>query len=232
MINVICLKHGELYGPEYVNKLYNMIQRNLTLPHRFICFTENSTGISSEIEIRQLPLDINLSGWWWKLYLFKKDHFAKDDTILFFDLDMVIVNNINTLITYLPDHFVGLEDVGRVFRKFPKKLGSAVMRWTAGTYSDIWETFILDPTVVKQLKGDQDWIWYLHKNSIEFYPEKWIQSYKWEIRMQSELIRVGRNQIFKTVRSPYVDPETSVIAFHGTPNPEDVFDPVIVNNWK
>ena len=43
MKNVVCIKWGEKYSAEYVNRLYGMVQRQLSLPHRFVCLTEDST---------------------------------------------------------------------------------------------------------------------------------------------------------------------------------------------
>lgn len=231
MLNVICLKHGNKYGADYVNKLYNMVQRHLTLEHRFVCFTENPTGLDSGIEIMTLPESRRIQGWWWKPYIFKHGHFPSGDVNLFFDLDMVIVDNIDKLATYMPDKFVGLEDVGRVFRKYPQKLGSAVLKWPSNHFHDIWDKMEMDPTSVIRFRGDQDWIWSLHRDNINFFPELWIQSYKWEIRSKSELIYNGSKYVFKDIRNPNINPETAVIAFHGTPNPEDVQDPIIVDNW-
>lgn len=231
MLNVICLKHGTKYGPDYVNKLYNMVVRHLTLPYNFYCFTENPQNIDSRIKIKPLPKG-HLSGWWWKPYIFKQGHFDNNDINLFFDLDMVIVGNIDKLITFMPNEFVGLEDVGRVFRRIPSKLGSAVLRWPSNQYSDIWDNLEINPDKTRQFPGDQDWIWHLHKDRIKFFPESWIQSYKWEIRSRDELTRMNGKNVFKTIRNPNINPECSVIAFHGTPNPEDVKDPVIVDNWQ
>jgi hypothetical protein len=232
MLNVICLKHGTKYGADYVNKLRNMVARHLTIDHRFVCLTDDTSQISRGIDIIDLPNDPQVSGWWWKPYIFKKGLFPKGDTNLFFDLDMVIVNSIDKLATYMPDRFVGLQDVGRVYRKFPEKLGSAVMKWPSGEYSNIWEDMVADFTRVKRMHGDQDWIWSLYKDEIVFFPEQWIMSYKWEIRKQSELIREMGRQIFAEIRNPEIPPDTSVLAFHGTPNPEDVQDPIIVDNWQ
>jgi len=231
MLNVICLKHGTKYGPEYVNKLYNMIQRHLTVPHRFYCFTENPAHLNSEIKIIPLPKG-QFSGWWWKPYIFKHGHFPDGDINLFFDLDMVIVGNIDKLVSYLPGEFIGLEDVGRVFRRVPPKLGSAVLRWPSNHYTDIWTNLENNQQTTRQFPGDQDWIWHLHKNHIKFFPDTWIQSYKWEIRTRDELIRVNGKNVFKTIRNPNINLDCAVIAFHGTPNPEDVQDPIIVDNWQ
>jgi hypothetical protein len=40
-VNVICIKWGTKYGPDYVNRLRNMVQRHLHRPHRFVCLTEH-----------------------------------------------------------------------------------------------------------------------------------------------------------------------------------------------
>ena len=208
-----------------------MVQRHLTMPHRFVCFTDDPKNIADGIEIRMLPAS-NIKGWWWKPYVFKDDHFPKGDTNLFIDLDMVIVGNINNLINYLPGRFVGLRDVGRVFRPEYRKLGSAVMKWPSGEFSDIWSEFDKDSSIIRKFHGDQDWIWHRRKNDINFYPDEWIQSYKWEIRSKSELTGVGRGAKFSSVRNPEIPPNCSVLAFHGFPHLHDVQDPVILDNWQ
>jgi hypothetical protein len=50
-VNIVCMKWGTKYGPEYVNILYNMVKRNITRPFRFICVTESATNIKDEVEI-------------------------------------------------------------------------------------------------------------------------------------------------------------------------------------
>jgi len=193
MLNVICLKHGTKYGPEYVNKLYNMIQRHLTIPNNFICFTDDPTNIDQNIKIVNLP-KLPIEGWWWKPYIFKTGHFPDGDDILYIDLDMVIVDNINKLIEFEPNKFVGLQDVGRVFRPGYKKLGSAVMRWKANEHSAIWNNLEKNLTQTKKFHGDQDWIWEQAKHHLVFFPEQWIRSYKWEIRTRDELSGFGKDQ--------------------------------------
>lgn len=230
-INVICVKHGTKYRSEYVNKLHNMVMRHLTMPHNFVCFTDDPTDISSTVDIRILPT-YPITGWWWKTYIFEQTHFTHGDINLFFDLDMVIVNNIDHFITYLPSHFVGLRDVKRVFISDIQKLGSAVLRWTAGNHSDIWDKFIQDLSVTTKFRGDQDWIWHLHHSNLNFFPDDWIRSYKWEIRSRSELTGIGPGAYFKDIKNPTIPANTAVLAFHGSPAVERVLDPIIVDNWK
>lgn len=232
MLNVICLKHGTKYGPEYVNNLYNMVERHLTLPYNFVCFTENKSNLNPAIKIKSLPENPSLSGWWWKPYVFKSDHFPPGDINLFIDLDMVIIKNINNLISYLPDQFVGLRDVSRALYPQNEKLGSAIMRWPSGKFDNIWSLINNSSDISKRFRGDQDWIWHLHSKSIKFFPDKWIISYKWEARTREENIRINGRYNFNSIRNVDLDPETAILAFHGTPDPHEVMDPVIVDNWR
>lgn len=230
MINIICLKHGTKYGFDYVNKLYNMVSRHLSLPFHFVCFTDDANHIDARIETRPLPSN-KYAGWWWKPYVFEKNHFKEGDTNLFLDLDTVIIDNIDHYFSYEVGSFMGLRDVSRAINPSSFKLGSAVLRWEAGLYSDIWDTLVKNPNLMKIMHGDQDLIWNLHKDTIKFYPDDWIRSYKWEIRDKSELIGVGPGTRFRDNRNPMVNPNTSIIAFHGYPKPCQVHDKIILDNW-
>ena len=55
MVNVVCMKWASVYGPEYVNKLYRGVARNLTMPFRFVCFTEDPNGVDESVECKPLP---------------------------------------------------------------------------------------------------------------------------------------------------------------------------------
>ena len=66
---VVCLKHGNKYSSEYVNKLYRMVKRNLTVEFEFVCFTESRKHIDPEIRVEPLP-PTDTPGWWFKPYFF------------------------------------------------------------------------------------------------------------------------------------------------------------------
>jgi hypothetical protein len=52
---VLCMKWGTKYGPEYVNRLYAMVRRNITGPFRLVCLTDDRHGIRPEVECFDLP---------------------------------------------------------------------------------------------------------------------------------------------------------------------------------
>lgn len=231
MINIVCLKYGKLYDASYVNKLYNMVSRNLKLPHKIVCFTDDACGINLNIECRPLPNDSRFTGWWWKPYIFAKGHFEPTDTNLFIDLDMVIVNDLEPLFTFSPGGIVGMRDVIATLQPNIRKLGSAVMRWQ-GDYSFLWDDLKANTGVMKSLRGDQDWIWHKLKDQMKLYPLNWIPSYKWGIRSKSEVIKRDGKFVFSCERDVVVPNDALILAFHGTPNPEDVTDPVILKHWR
>ena len=101
---VVCLKYGNKYSAEYVNKLYNSVKRNLTVPFEFVCITEDSKGINPNIVIKDLPITSGITGWWYKPFIFDPN-INLEGTILFLDLDMIIFRNIDCLFTFKPKRF-------------------------------------------------------------------------------------------------------------------------------
>ena len=61
MVNVICMKWGSMYGPEYVNHLRAGVARHLRRPHRFVCFTDDGSGLDPAVEVMPLP-ELGLPG--------------------------------------------------------------------------------------------------------------------------------------------------------------------------
>ena len=55
-VNVICIKWGNVYDAEYVNKLQNMIVRNTSYSISFYCFTDDSKGLNEDIIVKPLPI--------------------------------------------------------------------------------------------------------------------------------------------------------------------------------
>ena len=231
MVTVLCVRFGNKYGRNYVERLRNMVSRHLTIPYEFVCLTDDQHPIEGVRSIVQ-PSANYAKGWWHKVHMFDPN-LALQGRILYLDLDVVIHNNINKLVDIKGDRFYGIRDFNRKFYPSWHSLNSSALSWTHGTNADIWTKFQADKSTAQRLQGDQDWIWKLAKDRIKFWPDSWIQSYKWEIRGRDELVdRTGRKG-FKTVSNNVKpNPECSVAVFHGAPNPEDVQDLFVVDNWR
>lgn len=72
-----------------------MVSRNIKQEFTFYCLTEDPTGLSSNINIIELPEDNDLEVWWNKMYLFKINSSNKK---IYFDLDVVIHDSIEPIL--------------------------------------------------------------------------------------------------------------------------------------
>jgi hypothetical protein len=229
---VVCLKHGNKYDAEYVNVLYNMVQRNLTIEHEFVCFTEDPIGINPNIRIEPLPIIPDATGWWYKP-LFFNPKLQLQGTILYLDLDVIVFNNIDNLFTYKPGTFCIIKDFNRSLRHDWKKYNSSVFRLDIGDHPQVYENFLQDTLRhMRRLHGDQDWMFEQIRRDFSYWPNEWIQSYKWEMRRRPAMVRDGNgNRNFATAGSPTVLPETNIAVFHGQPNPKDCIDQWCKDHW-
>lgn len=231
---ILCLKHGQKYNAEYVNRLYKMVKRNCTLPFTFVCLTEDPAHLHKDIKVLALPN--YLSGWWCKPYMYSADLPIKG-TILYMDLDVVISGNIDKLLTYQPHHWCTIRDFTRVMRSNWSKYNSSIVRFKTGQLGFLWEKFKRERNIImKKYHGDQDYLYEETRIQQAFlYPDSWIQSWKWEVRKSREFAPGGRrgSRTFKhEEHDAKPRPECCVCVFHGDPNPEHCTDAWVVENWK
>ena len=227
---IICLKWGKKYSAEYVNKLYAMTQRHCKVPHQFICFTESRKDIDKEIKTINLPT-INLDGWWFKPWFFSKD-LPIQGTMLYFDLDVIVFRNIDKLFEYKPKQFCIIRDFNRSIRPGFDRINSSVFRLETGMFDPIWKQFENDPKLhMQKNRGDQDWM-YKNIRNFSYWPDEWIQSYKWEMRGKPEMTRINGVRNFAIPGAPKILPQTSVAVFHGEPHPHQCEDNWVIENWR
>ena len=145
MATVLCMKWGRRYGPDYVNTLYNMVRRNLTRAHRFLCLTDEPQGIRPEVECRPLPELRLIPEWerspWRKLSCFAPELEDLAGPVLFLDLDLVIIANIDGLFDH-PGEFCIIENWTQPGRGIGN---SSVFRYRAGAHGDVFARFRADP---------------------------------------------------------------------------------------
>ena len=95
-IDCACVIHGSGYDWPYVERLYNMLCRNLSAEVRLHVYTEHDRSVPPHM-VKHILDDWGISGpkrsWWYKMQLFNPAHFAGN--LLYFDLDVVIANQLN-----------------------------------------------------------------------------------------------------------------------------------------
>jgi len=208
--SVVCLKYGNKYSADYVNRLFNMVKRHSTKSVNFVCITEDATNLNPAIQIVPLP-EVDLQGWWYKPYVFS-DKFPVTGTLLFLDLDIVIVRNMDHFWTHSPGKFCIIRDFNRSIYPDWKRFNSSVFRLEAHTNPTVWKNLVNNLTVTKRMHGDQDWMFDQIKTK--------------------ELSGAGNNKMFTKIVEPEIKTNTSILVFHGSPKPEQVKDPIVVDNWR
>jgi hypothetical protein len=165
VLNVVCLKAGSKYGPEYVNNLQWGVARNLSQPFRFVCLTDDPAGVKWET----LDLDEPLSGWWHKVTLFKERPYGLTGRILFLDLDVVVTGSLDEMVDF-PSDFAIIRDYAK-----PNTYNSSAFLLKVGARPQVWSGFNGD--AVRRYPGDQDWIT-AKAPGADLWPDGWTPSYK------------------------------------------------------
>ena len=220
LVNVVCLYWRQKYKIEYVNILYNMVHRHLTIPHKFIIYTDHvkmkKLVKGDNIEVRKLPFH-DYTGWWNKLTLFSPEANLTGNN-LYFDLDVVITENIDCFITHKPQKQVLLI---RDFNTSTKGFNSSIMRFRNEVMTPkVWEPFLEERTRFKKLQGDQNVISECIKQTPDLYdifPDEWTFSAKWFDREDARFSRSKWTFEYKK--------GCKIAVFHGKPDPNQLANP-------
>ena len=218
--HVLCMKWGTKYGPEYVNRLYAMVRRQLKGEFNFVCLTDDTRGIRSEVQCRPIPaLDLEIAPGkvdraWKKLTTFECDLHGLRGTALFVDLDVVIVGGLDVFFTQ-PGEFLIIHDYARPWRRERITGNSSVYRFELGAHADVLAHFRANmDTVQKEFRNEQAYLSdFLHKQGkLAYWPDDWCPSFKYHG------IPAWPTNYW---REPFVPEGARIVVFHGECNPPD-----------
>ncbi len=214
--NVVCMKWGTRYGAEYVNILYHMVKRNLTPPFRFVCLTDQSDGLEREIEVKPFldfdepyPEKTKFCLAWRKITLFDKQVYDLRGKILFLDLDLIIIDNIDCFFSF-SDRLAIIENWSQKGRLIGQ---SSVFCFEIGKFYHLLEKFQTEQAeVLRNNRTEQVYITReLGKGNFDYFPEEWCKSFKFHCMPGG---------FFNSLMTPTKIPRNAkIIVFHGNPNP-------------
>jgi hypothetical protein len=223
MKQVICIKWGTRYGPEYVNRIYAMVARNVSGPFRVYCFTDDKNGIRPEVDCYPLPelgcpVPTNAPGKFRKLGLWNADLFGLSGPALFLDLDIVITGSLDALFTYgHPDDVI----LARNWVKPFERLGqTSVFRFPIGQHGYLLEDFRANSeSLAQKYQFEQRYVTHAVRGGIKFFPSAWVRHFRldclgpWPLRY---------------LRPAVLPRHAKVIMFPGKPDPADA----ILGRWS
>lgn len=159
---VICLLVGDKYTEEYVYKLKRMVARNTTVPHDFICFSDRPIKGINTILIEDSD---RFDPVWYKLWIPTYKSMTPYNHKVFFDLDVVIHNNIDILFQLQPTRITVIRSAwkpGHISHAAGGTgINSSIMVWRDDVTA--WKAFIKSPdSFMIKYNGIDKFIWNEH----------------------------------------------------------------------
>ena len=214
------MKWGTQYEADFVNQLYNGARKNISGDFRFVCLTDNASGLKEGIEAHPLP-DIELgdtyfTSGWRKISSFSpqltKPPYNLSGTILFFDIDMIITGSLDEFWDFSPGDFCIIEN----WTQPGKKIGnSSVYRYDLEKMHDIFHDFEKNHADhYDTYDNEQMYLTrYMQENqSVTWWPEEWCKSFK---------VHCIPPRLLRGLLTPKMPEKCKILVFHGPPKPMD-----------
>ena len=191
------------YRSEYVNRLARGYKRNLSIPHRFCCVTEETEGFSDDVTVVPLPESAKrLAGLpspngprypssYRRLWTFSKEAAELGDVILMTDIDCIVVGPVDPLVAHIEGAtFVGWRPPTTWNGVTRVAGGNWLLR--AGAHPEVWERFseeaAKDALAAGQMGSDQAWISYCLAKDCKVWPKghgiyeaQWMRASKFRV---------------------------------------------------
>ncbi|MBW8306004.1 MAG: hypothetical protein K0M46_03930 [Thiobacillus sp.] len=214
MKQIVCMKWGPKYPAEYANKLYGMVRRNIEGPIRFVCLTDDPTGVRSEVECLPcptvaLPPPYDNTGWR-KIGLWAKTLPGMEGDWLFLDLDVIVTGPLDEFFDFAPEKtFVVMQN----WTQPGKGIGNtSVFRFRVGEHPYIHDRLVPEfKSILGRYNNEQIYI-SRTVSDMAFWPDEWCALFK------THCIPPMPQRWW---RAPTRPESARVVAFPGDPNPPD-----------
>lgn len=234
-VNCACVIHGDLYSWQYVDHLFNMLQRHLSSDIKLHVFTEKNRPVPNHMVKHNLQEWPGISGrkkaWWYKMQMFDPENLPGQN--LYFDLDTIIINDLSWITDLDTEYFWTIRDFRHLWRPHWQGINSSMMYWHSDKFSWIWQDFAAQNihAIAQQHRGDQDYLnAVLDKQQIRFIDQSYVKSWRWQIFDGG--LDASMQQYHRPGAGAVVPSNTKFVVFHGNPKPHDVQDPFVLQHWR
>ncbi|MGF1561942.1 MAG: hypothetical protein ACFB3T_07160 [Geminicoccaceae bacterium] len=210
---VLCMKWGTRYGPEFVNRLYRSVYRHLDAGFRFVCLTDDASGLEAGIEplpIPDLPIPPPFENQpWRKLVVWADRLHDLSGPCLVLDLDIVITGDLAPFFTFEPGRFCVIHN----WTQPTKRIGNtSVFRLEIGGHPYILERYLADPAAIHAgWRIEQQYISETISDMV-FWPDAWVRTFK---------LHCLPNMPMRLWQTPSLPDDAKIIAFPGHPDPDE-----------
>ena len=216
-IDCACVIHGSVYNWMYVENLYRMLQRNISVGVRLHVYTEANRPVPNHMIRHNLP-EWHIGGpkcsWWYKLQVFNPEHHR--GPLLYFDLDTVITQNIDWIWQHDTHYFWTVRDFKYLWRPSSITANTSIMWFNTEKFSWVYGDVVSRGinTIMRRHHGDQDYISeIITQEQRRFLDPARIQSWRWQA------LDGGFDFTTRKYKNPdsgtHLNKDTSVLIFHG-----------------
>lgn len=215
------------YTADFVNRLYNSCRRNTTHGFDFVLFAgANVRGKEDQINKEIIIVQTDLEYWWsGMLFWMHRPPRVATKTKLFFDLDVVIVGSLDTLINWPSNHCYSRDWQGDTMPKGQEnEVNPGVSLIRDGADSYVWDEYVKagmpdwNPKQktkdIKSLRMAAQGIINDKQRGYDLFPETVCSSYKYKVRKEG------------------LSKDCITVHFHGTPLQDDVNDYWVKEHWR
>ncbi len=202
MLQVVCVNVGPKFSPEYVRRLKRACDLHLSYPHDFAVITDAPENYDF---CRTLPAMDGLEGYWQKVTLFADARGVQytGNRILYLDLDVAIMGNIDELASY-PASFFALKD-----QNIPC-INSSIMVWDFDMFRHVYANF----------EGPED----------RWGDQGYIHRQVWPVYIQDVFGEAQYPDFKENLKFREPISGEKVVWFHGEPHPHEV--PWVQELWE
>jgi hypothetical protein len=241
MISVVCWKWEPEKGArhegkrrsfscQHVNVLKASIDRNTTIPYKFVCVTDDWKGLDSTVEYvnidRHFPRIKGFGGCFRRLRAFDFSTAVAlfGGRFISIDIDSVVVGNMDKLLSFRDDFRIWMEQ----YRRRTPYCGS-LWGMKSGARQEVWSKFENKPYMaleaidrLKYTGTDQAHISVcLYNKERTWGQNEGVYNFNTQIRRKASSIQVNRDGSFKEVfkTDGNIPKEASIVFFNGKYDP-------------
>lgn len=235
---VTCWDGRDYYPREYINILYRMAQRHTTIPHDFVLYAGPEAEKPGKLDGLDPAIRIVFTGmpsWWQNAKIMQPDPVGiATKSLLFLDLDIVILGSLDDLIRFPSDFALSMEyptghiPVGaerQAMRATNANIGIMLIRNNGA--ANVWGEYIKagaptwDPLTTRN-RGALPLACQTIINDPRYgikkdlFPSDWVCSYKYQVLKRG------------------IPADCRIVHFHGVPKPHQVLaqHAWVKENWQ
>ncbi|MCK0168855.1 glycosyl transferase [Jannaschia sp. S6380] len=176
------MKWGTKYGPEYVNRLYGMIARNITPPFSVTVLTDDPRGLRPELRSATIPdvgvdMPKGVPGKWPKSALWGKELAGLSGPVLFMDLDVVVTGSLDDFFSHGdPDEVILSRNAAKPFHRLGQ---TSLFRFPVGKLAPMQQKFRDDPQGMgERYRYEQNYVTQNAPGGVTFWPRQWVRHFR------------------------------------------------------